>query len=49
MTDGRSGHRLRIGAGYRPTGWWFPFPEEVVVDGELGILLRWISLTRGGH
>jgi hypothetical protein len=45
LTDGRSGYRLRAGAGYRPFGWWFPFPDEVVVDGELGIVLRWISLA----
>jgi hypothetical protein len=47
LTDGRSGHRLRGGPGYRPIGGWFLFPDEVVVDGELGILLRWISLAGG--
>jgi hypothetical protein len=45
LTDGRSGHRLRGGPDYHPIGGWFLFPDEVVVDGELGILLRWISLA----
>jgi hypothetical protein len=47
LTDGRSGHRLRVGPISRPAIWWFLFPDEVVVDGELGILLRWISLAEG--
>jgi hypothetical protein len=45
LTDGRRGHRLRVGPISRPAIWWFLFPDEVVVDGELGIVLRWISLA----
>ena len=46
LTGGRSGRRLKVGA-YRPLfGWFIPLPDEVVVDGELGIVLRWISLAR---
>jgi hypothetical protein len=47
LTDGRRGHRLRVGPIPRPAIWWFLFPNEVVVDDELGIVLRWISLAEG--
>jgi hypothetical protein len=45
LTDGRRGHRLRVGPIDRPVLLWSLFPDEVVVDSELGIVLRWISLT----
>jgi len=44
MADGRRGYRVRVGPGDQP-GSWLLFPEEVVVDAELGILLRWISVS----
>ena len=44
MTGGRRGYRLQVGSGDRPWGWWF-FPGEVVVDAELGVVLRWISFA----
>ncbi len=47
LTDGRRGRRLRVGPTSCPPIWWFLFPDEVVVDGELGIVLRWISLAQG--
>jgi hypothetical protein len=45
VTDGRLGYRLRGSADVKPPGGWFFFPDEIVVDTELGILLRWISLA----
>jgi hypothetical protein len=43
VADGRSGYRLRVAFG-GPWGGMF-FPGDVVVDGELGILLRCLSLA----
>jgi hypothetical protein len=45
LTDGRRGHRLRVGPIDRPVLLWSLFPDVVVVDGELGVVLRWISLA----
>ena len=45
LADGRRGHRLKVGPIDRPVLLWSLFPDEVVVDGELGIVLRWISLA----
>src|SRR5262249_11882460 len=42
MASGRPGYRVRVAPGDQPWS-WFMLPEEVVVDAELGILLRWIS------
>ena len=45
VTGGRRGYRLRGSADVKPPGGWLFFPDEVVADAELGILLRWISLA----
>jgi hypothetical protein len=45
VTGGRRGFRLRGSADVKPPGGWVIFPDEIVVDTELGILLRWISLA----
>jgi len=45
VTGGRRGYRLRGSADVKPPGGWFFFPDEIVVDAELGVLLRWISLA----
>jgi hypothetical protein len=45
VTGGRRGYRLRGSSDAKPPGGWFFFPDEIVVDTELGILLRWISLA----
>ena len=46
VTGGRCGYRLRGASDERSPGGWLFFPDELVVDAELGILLRWISLAR---
>jgi len=43
--DGRRGYRLRVSEPHDQPWSWFIFPDEVVVDAELGILLRWISFS----
>lgn len=45
VTGGRRGYRLRGSADVKPPGSWLFFPDEIVVDAELGILLSWISLA----
>ena len=47
MAGGRRGYRLKVGPGVpHDQPWsWFLCPEEVVVDAEFGILLRWISFS----
>ncbi len=45
MASGRRGYRVRVGGSADAAWSWFIFPEEVVVDAELGILLRWISFS----
>jgi hypothetical protein len=48
VADGRRGYRLRVASGGCP--WIGPFfPREVVVDAELGILLRWTSYWGSGR
>ena len=51
VTGGRRGYRLRDASaspsGERPGGGWLMLPDEVVVDAEFGILLRWVSLAGG--
>ena len=44
-TSGRRGYRFRGLSDAKPPGGWFFFPDEILVDAELGILLRWISLA----
>jgi hypothetical protein len=45
VTDGRRGYRLKGASDVKPPGGWLFFPDEIVVDAELGVLLRWISLA----
>ena len=45
MADDRRGYRVRVGMPADLALSWFIFPEEVVVDAELGIVLRWISFS----
>ena len=45
VTGGRRGYRLRGSADVKPPGSWLFFPDEIVVDVELGVLLSWTSLA----
>ena len=47
VAGGRRGYRLTVASGDRPGGCWLFVPDEVVVDAEFGIVLRWISLAGG--
>jgi hypothetical protein len=45
VAGGRRGYRLTGTPDVRPPGAWFFFPDEVIVDAELGVVLRWIAFA----
>ena len=45
VAGGRRGYRLAATSDVKPPGAWFFFPDEVIVDAELGIVLRWIAFA----